>query len=295
MRDYTVIPLNAESILHLYTLHERVYGKACPAGYFHKKYNTAYTGTGFIGFIALYNTEPVAYYGVIPMFVSIRNSPVLAAQSCDTMTHPAHRKKGLFTELAMHTFALAKEQGIHFIFGFPNQHSYPGFIKKLGFAHAEMMNRYLFRFPDPLYKKIYRKFLGQPIRSNTTAFENTLLNGGHDGMIYSAGFLNYKQYNSNVLLSVEKNHTAWVHQNGDVWLGAIAPAEKEVLENCLDTLQKQTRAKSVMLMVSPGTKPDSLLQLLAAPQPGFAVITKNLSNTYPLDRLKFQLADIDIF
>jgi hypothetical protein len=34
---------------------------------------------------------------------------------------------------------------------------------------------------------------------------------------------------------------------------------------------------------------------MQAPEAGFAIITKNLSGRYDLGRLKFQLADIDIF
>ncbi|MES2133973.1 MAG: GNAT family N-acetyltransferase, partial [Bacteroidota bacterium] len=157
MSNYTFIKLESENIKHLYTLFTAVYNKSCPKQYFDLKYATQYTGAEYIGFFAFENNIPVAYYGVVPTIISISRQRVLAAQSCDTMTHPAHTKKGLFTELAKRTFELAKQKGIHFVFGFPNQNSYPGFIKHLGFTHTETMNRYTISLSNTPFKLLYRK------------------------------------------------------------------------------------------------------------------------------------------
>jgi hypothetical protein len=98
--------------------------------WFYKKYNTNVFGEDFIGYIAYSdNGEASAFYGVFPILVRFDNHTILAAQSGDTMTHPNHRKKGLFRMLFFKTAELCKELGVKFIIGFPNHNSYPGLIK----------------------------------------------------------------------------------------------------------------------------------------------------------------------
>jgi len=132
-KEYTVVRLNKDNLKDVAVLHEAVYGIAPAPAYFPKKYNTAYTGTEYVGFIA-YNPQniPVAYYGVIPCFIQHGTEIMLAAQSADTMTDPQHRYKGMFVDLSNLTFKLCRELSIHLIFGYPNQNSYHGAIHKLG-------------------------------------------------------------------------------------------------------------------------------------------------------------------
>jgi len=66
-------------------------------------------------------------------FLSMFNwkKTVIAAQSGDAMTNFAYTGKGFFTQLGEKTDALLKAENIEFVYGFPNQNSYPGYIKKL--------------------------------------------------------------------------------------------------------------------------------------------------------------------
>lgn len=84
-----------------------------------------------IGHIAYYDGTPVAAYSVFRQELKGYN----AAQSADTMTDTRHRHKGLFMELARITYLAAQQEGIDFVFGFPNENSLPGF-KKLGWQFA---------------------------------------------------------------------------------------------------------------------------------------------------------------
>ncbi len=104
------------------------------------KFATHAFGAEFVGYLAYPpsadgtiapGTVPAAYYGVFPVAVRFGDHVVLAAQSGDTMTHPDHRGKGLFIDLAKRTYATAREEGVQFVFGFPNENSYPGFSRKL--------------------------------------------------------------------------------------------------------------------------------------------------------------------
>src|SRR4051812_11835714 len=129
-KPYTTHRLGLNNIADMDWLHKAVYGHKRPPKFFLNKYNTAYTGAGHVGYL-VYNQqqEPVAFYGVIPTLVWYNGKTILAAQSADTMTHPEYRNMGLFKQLANLTYALCRQEGIRFVFGFPNQNSLPGFIK----------------------------------------------------------------------------------------------------------------------------------------------------------------------
>ena len=73
----------------------------------------------------------VGQYAIIPVFIKIDSDIVTGAQSVDTMTHPDYRHQGIFETLAKAVYKEATTKDINIIYGFPNEFSYPGFIKKL--------------------------------------------------------------------------------------------------------------------------------------------------------------------
>ena len=293
MSNYDLIPLSEDNLRHLDTLYKNVYGKKRSPGYYMSKYSTLYTGVQYVGFIALSGSEPVAYYGVIPVRCSIGGETVLGAQSCDTMTHPDHRKKGLFIALAIRTFELAKKQNIHFVFGFPNQNSYPGFIKKLGFLHQETLECYTLKFRNTLYKKLYRKIFIKMLSKKRESISNFVIDLGFDGVIYDPAYMNYKRYTSNFSLHAS-DYSAWLNFSNGAMIGAIWPLQKENVTDLIQKIKREFKYASVTFMISPGTEL-SLILKNRTKQEGFAVILKNLSMEYNLTNLKFQFADIDLF
>src|SRR5689334_7506717 len=142
-KEYSIVRLTRERLKDLARLHSAVYAPV-PDDYYFKKYNTAYTGVEYVGFIAYQFSLPIAFYGVIPSFIQYKNTRVLAAQSADTMTHPAYRLKGMFMDLSNKTFALCRQLGIQLVYGFPNQNSYHGALK-LGWKETEKMDCFLLR------------------------------------------------------------------------------------------------------------------------------------------------------
>ncbi len=83
--------------------------------------------------------DPVSYYGIYPSRLRIGERILVAAQSGDTMTHPMHRKRGLFNICANLTYEIAKSEGIELVFGFPNANSYPGFRDGLNWDFIDRM------------------------------------------------------------------------------------------------------------------------------------------------------------
>jgi hypothetical protein len=85
----------------------------------------------FIGYVAeeVNSGEIGAYYGVIPECWYVNGVETVIYQSCDTMTHSQHRRRGLFQKLALHCYDELRSQGKLFIIGFSGAQSTPGFIK----------------------------------------------------------------------------------------------------------------------------------------------------------------------
>ena len=146
MAEYTFFKLEKEHYSKIQDLYKRSFGMNKTFEEIEKKYNTDSWGYRNLGFLAKDEKDDnAAYYGAFPIKMIIDGKEVLVAQSGDTMTAPEHQKKGLFVELAKKTYELAKNEGFAFVFGWPNENSYPGFKKKLDWVFTGNMKDFKFR------------------------------------------------------------------------------------------------------------------------------------------------------
>lgn len=77
-----------------------------------------------------------------------------AAQSCDSAVLPQYRGQSVFSSIIKRAQNQLKDEGVDFLFGFPNQNSYPGFIK-LGWQHNVDFCRYF--LPTDWYLLLRKK------------------------------------------------------------------------------------------------------------------------------------------
>lgn len=73
----------------------------------------------------------VGQYALWPTPLRLGGKVVAGAQSLDTMTHPDYRGQGMFTVLAEECMGYAAARCIVALYGFPNENSQPGFVRKL--------------------------------------------------------------------------------------------------------------------------------------------------------------------
>ena len=132
--------INEDSYTDIQQLYELSFNHKEELRFIRTKYDTSVFGLRDVGMLAKSEEgENAAYYGVFPITLSIGSDDYLIAQSGDTMTAPAHRKQGLFVRLAEETYALCRKLGIQFVFGFPNENSFPGFKRNLNWVfHGRM-------------------------------------------------------------------------------------------------------------------------------------------------------------
>ena len=150
MEEYTFRKVNDSEFELLIPLMMDCFGMDVDINYFKWKYLDNPSGE-FIGFIAVSNKNEIgAYYGVIPELYSIEGEITTIYQSCDTMTHSSHRRKGLFQKLAKMCYAYLEENDKLFIIGFGGDQSTPGFLK-FGWVNPFLIRHY---FIPEIFSKI---------------------------------------------------------------------------------------------------------------------------------------------
>jgi GNAT superfamily N-acetyltransferase len=308
---YIIERLSIYNIADLFQLHEAVYCRKQPVGYFEKKYNTGYTGTQYVGYF-VYNEsrEPIAFYGVIPTLLWYNNQTILAAQSADTMTHPHHRNKGLFTELANHTYALCRTEGIRLLFGFPNQNSLPGLINKLDWYVTGTMDRFLVPVKKSLpLEKIankypalkmaysrYRQWVLKRYLKTGYGVANSVLTNDCNGVYRDVNYLEYKTYSPTGIIDIDGT-LFWIKLQNGLQIGDIENIPED-FKGTIDKLRKlgaKLGITAIHFQTSPGTPLHRLFVQYYKPELSFPVIFKDLSEGLSTEKIKFTLADIDIF
>ena len=197
------------------------------------KFDTGYTGVKNVGYLAYHGGVPAAFYGLFPCRMRWRGAIVLGAQSGDTVTHPSHRRRGLFYHLAEKTYQLAQELGVSLVFGFPNPHnSYPGLLK-LGWQAPFHMQVRVAPISGRL-RKLLPRALGRSkfARAEIIAPSELDLNSinSRRGELYverSNEFLSYKRYSDNLLIRC-RSGDAWISIRRDgLFIGDFWPSSDD--------------------------------------------------------------------
>lgn len=310
-QSFIVTRLSKDNFGDLARLHAAVYKHGRSVDYFTRKYNTAYTGVEYVGFIA-YNQEklPVAYYGVVPCFIENGEEKVLSAQSADTMTDPHHRFKGMFVELSKKTFELCRELGIGLVFGFPNQNSYHGAVTKLGWQMTETLD--CFTIPVAslpvaeitaklrIFRRLYKNYANRVTmkkRLPQKATASSILADGYAAVSRTAGWQESKTYNDTMVIGIG-DAKVWINPERSLLIGDMEGVDDANFITVMDTLKKLSRKlgiRNIQFHVSPGTTLHRLFSGVCKPKPSFPSLFQDFGSAIRPEKVKFTLADMDIF
>src|SRR4030095_3720742 len=298
-KEYSVAMLSKDNLSDLALLYKEVYDAARPDGYFIKKYDTAYTGVEYVGFIA-YDKEnrPVAYYGVIPCFIQSGKEIILAAQSADTMTHPEHRYKGMFVKLSMMTFDLCRQLGIKLIFGFPNQNSYPAMIKHLGWTETEKMSRFTIPIGtiwNWMSLKILKKHQDEVLNKLVLLepdIKNSAIEEGYTGVYRNEAYMRYKSYTNTYVINMN-SASLWIKVGNELTIGDIILKEnnRKYFFEEIKALAKKLNLTKISFHVSGGCNLYELFAYNYKPIQSFPVLFKDFGSGLQLNKIKFTFAD----
>lgn len=312
MSEYRFERLSDTNLKDLLFLYKHAFNENESFDFLKKKYDTSCFGLKNIGFIAYSNkNEPAAYYGVFPVKAQFNGKEILVAQSGDTMTHPNHRGKGLFITLAKKTYDLAKESGVEFIFGFPNDNSYPGFVNKLGWNHYSNINNYKLLTKSLPFEKVakkfsffnsyYKLFVNHKLKNylTDTAFDNSLgLQSQEYGFVlHNTYYFNYKKYYQSYVVKLN-GVKCWIKIDGRMWVGDIEFCSetkfKETVSNLM-RLAEKLMCSSVYFSVQEKSLYDKYLEVFAKPNSKNSVGCLNLKENANGEKFAYQSADFDTF
>lgn len=111
----------------------------------------------------------VGVNGFLPMNYEYKDIVLHVVQSCDTAVDPTYRGQGIFTKMIAKAQDYFKAEGFDAIVGFPNQNSYHGFTKKLGWVEKHRTMKYF--YPNTI-KSVAKNMLNKDL----PAFLNPLAN-----------------------------------------------------------------------------------------------------------------------
>ncbi len=311
MEEYRFTRLNDRNLADLAGLYLSAFNVRVSKEYLSKKYNTEQFGLKYVGYIAYApDGTAAAYYGVFPMILEYGGQKILAAQSGDTMTHANHRGKQLFTKLAKATYQLAREEGIEFVFGFPNKNSYPGFVKHLDWQIIGEMESFVIRVPgiplnavakrwgifSPAYQWLVKKLL----RGYTTKripFGNSLAAPDKITVRHDLNYLNYRSFSKNYILDLG-GKLCWVKLEGNLFVGDIDRMNHDefiIVLKKLKSIARITGSIKIVFLFSPESPWKGMLLQHAELQQGLPIGYVNFRSSLDLNKLAFTLADADTF
>lgn len=313
MEEYRYERLSAMNLHQLVKLYAAAFHIKTSTDFLQKKYQTATFGAQFIGFLAFvkHTDEVAAYYGVFPVLGIKDGTNFLIAQSGDTMTHPAHQGKGLFTMLARMTFELAKSEGIHFIFGFPNKNSYPGFVKKLGWTHYSDVNNYALKTGGFPFDKLFKKFSGlsglfqlyvqrilRPFESPELLPNSLQWQAPDKGrLIHDASYFSYKSYSSFYTIRIGST-SCLIKVDGRLWLGDLSYCSEDefwVVVTALKRLAGRLGCSAIHFSVAKDSVYDQYLLKKLVVKSQTPVCFLDLSGSTQPEQFLYQGADFDTY
>jgi GNAT superfamily N-acetyltransferase len=306
--QYIFQKLSQATLHHLVGLYHEAFGKKVAFEFLARKYDTQKFGAAYIGYLAFTSAgQPAAFYGVLPCIVHLNGQRILAAQSADTMTHPDHRQKGLFTALAKKTYSLAKENNIKFIFGFPNQNSFPGFVKLNWQFMPEPMKLFSIRVKTFPAATVFSKslFLSGLYQQTIDFFYSRKRNREElfsmetaDHVLHDSFFLAYKQYSRTSIVKIGESYV-WGKWDGALKVGyAQFPDDlpAEIFIRNVKQLAAQTGCTAVFFMTCATSRLYKKLSSLMTPADALPIGFYPLSDDpFDFEKIEFEYCDIDIF
>lgn len=122
---------------------ERCFGKRLPQRYFEWRYLENPTGELIANILLDESRQRVlANYSVSPVaMVTAEGTTMRTALSMTTMVDRSLQGQGVFTRLCAETMELLADSGYELLWGFPNEKSYGGLIRKAGWKHLRAFSQ----------------------------------------------------------------------------------------------------------------------------------------------------------
>lgn len=121
--------------------------------------------------VAMIGDKVVGYNAFISHDLIYEGRSINCYQSCFTATSSKHRGKKIFQNLILSAHDILSTRGASFIFGFPNENSYPLFTKKLHYRELPSMKVNILNIPmyrDTFFNKSHSALDHHAVLQNDT-------------------------------------------------------------------------------------------------------------------------------
>ncbi len=308
MADYTIRRIEPTDLDTLVALYAASFNETISTDKLARKFATEPFGVAYVGYLAVSDTgQAAAFYGVFPAPMQIGTHQFIGAQSGDTMTHPDHRKQGLFVRLARATFALARELGIELIYGFPNQNSLPGFKRHLDWSFPPPMQGGELRAQQSWLTRTRLRLQSSRARSARIAdrlnqiaidTENITFHEGLDGVVHNHEYLAYKHLNSDSVVVETDRLRAWLVPGTRLDVGALQLTQSggaDALFNACQELLQYCAADRMRFCYSADSEPLHAISEFVTTRPNTDIGYLALAESLEPERLFFSRGDFDYF
>ena len=308
---YSFERLDSTKYSDLVSISKSAFGIDPGVEYYSKKNATQKFGIPDLGFIAYARDgTPAAFYGIYSQPLIFNDTFIHAGQSGDTMTHKDHMGQGLFVILANKTYDLAIEFGLEFVFGFPNEKSFPGFQKKLNWEFKEKVKEYRIKvFTFPLAKiaskvsvlaKLYTWYSGIVLKYLTQSghsFKCSCLENDIGSVNRTSDYYEYKFKNKNFIININ-GVNVWIKIDAFLFIGDIERSDNIDYKLLIKQIKRVSfflGIDCILFQTSPDTFLDKKIGKILESKDAFYVGFRNLNSVVDPKKFKFVFGDADTF
>lgn len=308
---YQFRPITDDNLSDVAAVFQSVVQKTVTTRYLRSKYKTPWSKGQMWGFIAYEAStgKPVAVAGALPCLIVAGGRNILAAQTMDTLTDPAHSGRGLMTTLLRMTTEALSAEGIQLFFGFCNQNSHHLYIQKLGWQQLFKMECYFLPgavFPMEallrrsgltfLWRFFAKKILGR-YASPLEGFPNSLEAEGYSYVLHDTAYFRYKNFTFNCLANIAGT-LAWIKADGGLLVGDVqcnTGTDFDAFLRGAQQLARRLGLRRVIFQVSPGTRLQTELVKRIPTHGSWVVVAQDLTQSADLATLRFTYGDVDTY
>ena len=227
--NYDIRPITEDDMPAIAALYNHCFNADRTVEATRAKFDTRPTGHPLTGHVALSDQgDVVSFCGLVPVEMRIGGELMLGAQSVDVMTHPDHRKAGMYVEVAQKTYDLGASRGVKVVFAFPNKSSLHGLRHNLGWEIRDEMVGLSLR------QQWWRRYGSQSTKNVAEEIDQIAIDAQHvldlnfDGVVKTRAYLDYKAICSGSRLVQFEDLIVWLKPGDRLDVASFAWADREM-------------------------------------------------------------------
>lgn len=162
---------------------------------------------------AMLGDELIGFNAFISHDMIYQNQLINCYQSCFTATSQEHRGKKIFQNLIISAHDILGARGAAFVFGFPNENSYPIFTEKLNYRELPSMKVTAFNIP------LYRNTIFQANHPTLSVLHEHAVRQNDKQLIE----MKLLKYGTNLIVAEFEESTAWALRRSTIRSGVSVP------------------------------------------------------------------------